>query len=328
MTGVTHIDETVTIGGDLTVGRIGYGAMQLTGPKVWGDYPDHDKGVALLREVVAAGVTFIDTADAYGPHSNEELIREALHPYPEQLVIATKGGFVRSGPEYTYRTIAYDRRGFGQSSQPTTGYDYDTFTADLKALLDHLSLDRDVVLCGFSMGTGEVTHYLGTDGSAGVSKAVLFGAIPPFLLKTDDNPEGVDKSVFDDIKATVLADRYKWFDDFFANFYNTDELAPERIGNAALRASFQVAASASWYASYACVDTWLTDFRADVEKIDIPTLVVHGTKDRILPFENTAGRLEALNPNIRVVPVENGPHNIGWTFPEESNRALLDFLGS
>ena len=227
-----------------------------------------------------------------------------------------------------YRTIAYDRRGFGQSSQPTTGYDYDTFTADLKALLDHLSLDQDVVLCGFSMGTGEVTHYLGTHGSAGVSKAVLFGAIPPFLLKTDDNPEGVDKSVFDGIKATVLADRYKWFDDFFANFYNTDELAPERIGDAALRASFQVAAGASWYASYACVDTWLTDFRADVEKIDIPTLVVHGTKDRILPFANTSARLEALNSNIRVVPVENGPHNIGWTFPEECNQALLGFLGS
>jgi non-heme chloroperoxidase len=125
----------------------------------------------------------------------------------------------------------------------------------------------------------------------------------------------------------VLADRYKWFDDFFANFYNTDELAPERIGDAALRASFQVAAGSSWYASYACVDTWLTDFRADVAKIDIPTLVVHGTKDRILPFENTSGRLQALNANIRVVPVENGPHNIGWTFPEECNQALLSFLG-
>jgi non-heme chloroperoxidase len=225
-----------------------------------------------------------------------------------------------------YRTIAYDRRGFGQSSQPTIGYDYDTFTADLKALLDHLSLDQDVVLCGFSMGTGEVTRYLGTNGSAGVSKAVLFGAIPPFLLKTDDNPEGVDKSVFDGIKQTVLADRYKWFDDFFANFYNTDELAPDRIGDAALRASFQVAAGSSWYASYACVDTWLTDFRGDVAKIDIPTLVVHGTNDRILPFENTAARLEALNSNIRVVPVQNGPHNVGWTFPEECNQALLSFL--
>ncbi len=226
-----------------------------------------------------------------------------------------------------YRTIAYDRRGFGQSSQPTTGYDYDTFTADLKTLLDHLALDQDVVLCGFSMGTGEVTRYLGTHGSAGVSKAVLFGAIPPFVLKTDDNPEGVDQSVFDGIKAAVLADRYKWFEDFFANFYNTDELAPERIGEAAVRASFQVAAASSWFASYACVDTWLTDFRADVAKIDIPMLVVHGTEDRILPFDSTAGRLEALNSNIRVVPVANGPHNIGWTFPDECNEALLGFLG-
>jgi non-heme chloroperoxidase len=225
-----------------------------------------------------------------------------------------------------YRIVAYDRRGYGRSSQPTIGYDYDTFTADLKALLDHLALGEDIVLCGFSMGTGEVTRYLGTHGGDGVSHAVLFGAIPPFLLKADDNPEGVDGSVFDGIKQAVLADRYKWFDDFFANFYNTDELAPERIGDAALRASFQVAANSSWYAAYACVDTWLTDFRADIAKIDIPTLVVHGTKDRILPFENTAARLPALNSNIKLVPVENGPHNIGWTFPEECNRALLCFL--
>jgi non-heme chloroperoxidase len=125
----------------------------------------------------------------------------------------------------------------------------------------------------------------------------------------------------------VLADRYKYFEGFFANFYNTDELAPERIGEAALHASFGVAAGSSWYASYACVDTWLTDFRADVAKIDIPMLVVHGTKDRILPYESTAARLEALNSNIRVVPVENGPHNIGWTFPEECNKELLGFLG-
>src|SRR5437588_3940836 len=215
-----------------------------------------------------------------------------------------------------HRCISYDRRGFGRSSQPTVGYDYDTFTADLKALLDHLALGRDVVLAGFSMGSGEVTRYLGKYGSAGVRRAVLFGAIPPFLLKTDDNPEGVDKAVFDGIKQSVLADRYKWFEDFFANFYNTDELAPERIGEGALRASFQVAAGSSWYASYACVDTWLTDFRTDLGRIDIPTLVVHGTKDRILPFENTAARLEALNSNIRVVPVENGPQNIGWPSPE------------
>jgi non-heme chloroperoxidase len=226
-----------------------------------------------------------------------------------------------------YRTITYDRRGFGQSSQPTIGYDYETFAADLKALLDDLALEEDVVLAGFSMGTGEVTRYLGRYGSSGVKKAVLFGAIPPFLLKTDDNPEGIDGAVFDGIKDAVLADRYKWFDDFFANFYNLDELAPERIGDAALRASFQVAAQASWYASYACVDTWLTDFRADLPKIDVPVLVVHGTSDRILPFEATAARLDGLIADVKVVPIENGPHNVGWTFPEECNSALLDFLG-
>jgi non-heme chloroperoxidase len=227
-----------------------------------------------------------------------------------------------------YRCISYDRRGFGRSSQPTTGYDYDTFAADLRALLDHLALDQDVVLAGFSMGTGEVTRYAGTYGSGGVSKAALFGVIPPFLLQTDDNPKGVPGEVFDGIKQTVLADRYAWFDSFFANFYNTDVLAPERIGEAALRASFQVASSASPYASFACVDTWLTDFRDDLPKLDVPTLVVHGTADRILPFEATAARLrdETLIADLTFVSVDDGPHNIGWTHPEETNAALLDFL--
>jgi non-heme chloroperoxidase len=227
-----------------------------------------------------------------------------------------------------YRCISYDRRGFGKSSQPTTGYDYDTFAADTKAVLDHLALAEDVVLAGFSMGTGEVTRYLGRYGSSGVSKAALFGVIPPFLLQTDDNPKGVPGDVFEGIKQQVLADRYKWFDDFFANFYNTDVLAPERIGDAALRASFQVAAGASPYASYACVDTWLTDFREDLPKIDIPTLVVHGTADRILPFESTAARLrdEKLIADLTLVEIPNGPHNVGWTFPDECNKALLDFL--
>lgn len=230
--------------------------------------------------------------------------------------------------ENGYRCITYDRRGFGQSSQPTSGYDYDTFAGDLKALLDHLALDQDVVLAGFSMGTGEVTRYLGTYGSAGVSKAMLLGVIPPFLLQTDDNPKGVPQDVFDGIKRTVLADRYAWFDNFLANFYNTDVLAPERIGEAALRASFQVAAGASPYASYACVDTWLTDFRGDLPKIDIPTLVVHGTADRILPFEATAARLrdERLIADLTVVEIADGPHNIGWTHPEETNAAMLEFL--
>jgi non-heme chloroperoxidase len=226
-----------------------------------------------------------------------------------------------------YRCISYDRRGFGSSSQPTVGYDYDTFAADLKMLLDHLALD-DVVLAGFSMGTGEVTRYLGKYGSGRVSKAALFGVIPPFLLQTDDNPRGVPGKVFEDIKAAIAADRYAYFDDFFTNFYNTDVLAPERIGEAALRASFNVAAGASPYASYACVDAWLTDFRDDLPKIDVPTLVIHGTADRILPFEATAKRLrdERLIADLTVVEVPDGPHNIGWTHFEEVNTAFLDFL--
>jgi non-heme chloroperoxidase len=226
-----------------------------------------------------------------------------------------------------YRCISYDRRGFGSSSQPTIGYDYDTFAADLEVLLGHLALD-DVVLAGFSMGTGEVTRYLGTYGSGRVSKAVMFGVIPPFLLQTEENPKGVPGKVFKDIKAAVAADRYAYFDDFFANFYNTDVLAPERIGPAAVRAGFTIAAGASPYASYACVESWLTDFREDLPKIDVPTLVVHGTADRILPFESTAKRLrdERLIADLTVVEVPDGPHNICWTHYEEVNTAFLDFL--
>jgi non-heme chloroperoxidase len=226
-----------------------------------------------------------------------------------------------------YRVIRYDRRGFGNSSRPTIGYDYDTFAADLNALLEQLGLD-DLVLAGFSMGTGEVTRYLGTYGSDRVRRAVLFGAIPPFLLKRADNPEGVDGQVFDGIKAAVLKDRYAYFKDFLDNFYNVDKLMPERISEQAWQASFNVAAGASPYASHACVDTWLTDFRDDLPKIDVPVLVMHGTEDRILPFEATAARLPALLDDVELIPVEGGPHNIGWTHPEQVNAALLEFIGA
>jgi len=227
--------------------------------------------------------------------------------------------------EAGYRVITYDRRGFGQSSQPTVGYDYDTFAADLNVLLQHLDLE-DVVLVGFSMGSGEVTRYLGTYGSARVLKAALLGAIPPFLLKTDDNPEGVPGEVFEGIKAAILADRYAYFTDFFQNFYNIDVLGGTRISDQAVQANFAVAAGASPWATYACVDTWLTDFRGDLPKIDVPTLVVHGTADRILPLEATAARLPGLVKDLQLVTVEGGPHNIAWTHPDEVNPALLEFL--
>src|SRR5713101_4842915 len=224
-----------------------------------------------------------------------------------------------------FRAINYDRRGFGLSSQPTTGYDYDTFAGDLNALLDHLALD-EVDLVGFSMGTGEVTRYLGKYGSGRVRKAALLGVIPPFLLKTDDNPEGVDGSVFEGIKTAIVKDRYAYFKDFLDNFYNVDELAPDRISDQAWQASFNLAAGSSPHATYACVGTWLTDFRADLPNIDVPMLVMHGTEDRILPFESTAKRLPGLIEGLRLIPIEGGPHNICWTHPEEVNKALLDFI--
>jgi non-heme chloroperoxidase len=226
-----------------------------------------------------------------------------------------------------YRVIAYDRRGFGQSAKPAAGFDYDTFAADLNALLEHLDL-TGAVLGGFSMGTGEVTRYLGRYGSSRVAKAVLIGVIPPFVLKTADNPEGVDGQVFEGIKAAIVNDRYAYFGDFFDNFYNTDTFAPERISDRALQASFQVAAGASPFATYACVDTWLTDFRDDLPNIDVPTLVVHGTADRILPYDATARRLPGLIKDLRLVAVEGGPHNICWTHSDEVNTALLEFLAT
>jgi non-heme chloroperoxidase len=224
-----------------------------------------------------------------------------------------------------YRVITYDRRGFGKSSQPTVGYGYDTFAADLDALLEHLDL-TEIVLVGFSMGTGEVTRYLGTYGSNRVAKAVLMGAIPPFLLKTGDNPDGVDGAVFDEIKAAVLKDRPAYFKYFLDNFYNVDVLGGSRISEQAWQNSFIVAVGASPYAAHACVDTWLTDFRGDLAKIDVATLLIHGDADRILPYAATAARLPGLIKDLEVVTVEGGPHNIAWTHPDEVNTALLAFL--
>lgn len=224
-----------------------------------------------------------------------------------------------------YRVIAYDRRGFGASSQPSLGYDYDTFTADLDALLRHLDL-RDVVLVGFSMGSGEVTRYLGKYGSDRVSKAVLMSPIPPFLLHTDDNPQGVPQSVFDGIMESIRKDRPAFLSSFFENFYNVDALGGSRISKEAVQMSWNVAAGASATATLACVPTWLTDFRGDVARITVPTLIVQGDADRILPIEATGARLPELIKGSESVVIKDGPHAIGWTHAEEVNAALLAFL--
>lgn len=225
-----------------------------------------------------------------------------------------------------HRVITYDRRGFGKSSQPTAGYNYDTFAEDLRALITHLNL-TSFSLVGFSMGGGEVARYIGKYGSQGVNRAVIIGGIPPYLLKTSDNPDGVDKSVFEGIQKGVAADRYAFFAEFFKNFYNTDVLLGKRISEQAVQASFGVACIASATASLACVPTWHEDFRNDVAKIDIPTLVIHGDADRIVPINASGAKTAKLVKGARFVPVKDGPHNIAWTHAEEVNTELVNFFG-
>ncbi len=225
------------------------------------------------------------------------------------------------------RVITYDRRGFGRSSQPATGYNYDTFAEDLSRLIAHLQLS-DFSLVGFSMGGGEVARYIGKHGSKGVSHAVIIGGVPPFLLKTPDNPQGVDKAVFDGIMKAASADRYAFFTEFFKNFYNSDVLLGKRISEQAMQASWIVASGASATATVACVPTWYEDFREDLKKINVPTLVIHGDADRIVPFEAAGKRTAEMVKGARLVTIKDGPHNIGWTHAEEVNKELVAFLKS
>ena len=225
-----------------------------------------------------------------------------------------------------HRVITYDRRGFGKSSQPTTGYNCDTFAEDLHKLVTQLEL-RDFALVGFSMGCGEVARYLGKYGSKGVSKAVIISGVPPFLLKTPDNPEGVNGSVFEGIQKAIVADRYAFFTDFFKNFYNTDLLLGKRVSEQAVQASWNIAAGASATASLACVPTWHEDFRNDLSRVDVPTLVIHGDADRILPIAASGLRTAKLIKGARLLVVKDGPHCITWTHAEQVNGGLLEFLG-
>jgi len=225
-----------------------------------------------------------------------------------------------------YRVITYDRRGFGKSSRPTEGYNYDTFAEDLHKLITHLKL-QDFTLVGFSMGGGEIARYFGKYGSKGVSKAVIMGGVPPFLLKTNDNPEGVDASVFEGIKKAVATDRYAFFTEFYRNFYNTDELLGKRVSEEVVRASWNIAAGASAIATLACVPTWHEDFRKDLDRVDVPTLVIHGDEDRIVPITAAGARTAKMIKGARLHVVKGGPHCITWTHAEEVNAQLLSFLG-
>jgi non-heme chloroperoxidase len=224
-----------------------------------------------------------------------------------------------------HRVITYDRRGFGKSSQPTSGYDYDTFTDDLRKVIDELELD-DFSLAGFSMGGGEVVRYFGKYGSKGVRRAAVLSGVPPYLLKAPDNPEGVPVDVFNGIESAIVADRYAFFTGFFGNFYNTDVELGKRISDEVVKASWNVAVGSSATATLACVATWYTDFRKDVARVDVPTLVMHGDADRIVPIASSGARTAHLIKNAQYVVVKDAPHGMLWTHADEVNKELVKFL--
>jgi non-heme chloroperoxidase len=225
-----------------------------------------------------------------------------------------------------HRVITYDRRGFGRSTKPSIGYDYDTLASDTYKLIEALDL-KGVTLVGFSMGGGEVARYLGKYAEPGrVSKAVFMSSVAPALRRSADNPEGVDPKVFEGIKQAIEADRFAFLETFLNNFYNKKLLFNTRISDQAIHASFNVGSASSYHAFLNCVDAWLEDFRADIAQIKIPTLVIHGDSDQILPIDATGKRTAALIPGAHLHIVEGGPHGLNWTHATEVNKVLLEFI--
>ncbi|MCW3816323.1 alpha/beta hydrolase [Micromonospora sp. DR5-3] len=226
-----------------------------------------------------------------------------------------------------YRTITYDRRGFGNSAQPTAGYDYDTFAADLDVLMTELDL-RNAILVGHSMGTGEVTRYLGTYGSSRVDRAVLLAPLAPMLLKTPDNPEGVDKSLFDGFQQAILNDRFAFLTQFCQNFFNYDENKGKLVSDEAFRAHWEIGARASAKGTHDSVTAWQTDFRGDLGRIDVPVLIVQGDKDAVLPYPATGQRLQPMLPGSQLITLRGAPHGTPWTNAAEVNKAIMEFIGA
>jgi non-heme chloroperoxidase len=223
------------------------------------------------------------------------------------------------------RVITYDRRGFGKSSQPVTGYDYDTFADDLGALMKALNL-HDVTLVGHSMGTGEVTRYIARYGSDRVAKGVLISPIPPFLLQTGDNPDGLPGTLFDGFMHDARQDAPAWMKSFLDNFFNIDKFRGTLVSDQYYQYCWNLAASASATAAVACIPTWETDFRADLPKLDVPMLVIQGDDDRVLPYPKTGLRLPGMIKDLQMDVIEQGPHAICWTHADQVNSALLKFM--
>jgi non-heme chloroperoxidase len=224
-----------------------------------------------------------------------------------------------------HRVITYDRRGFGKSSQPTSGYDYDTFAADLNRLVTTLDL-RDFDIAGHSMGGGEIARYLGTYGSERVRRAAIVSGIPPYLPKAPDNPDGVPQQVLEKIVAGLTADRFAFYTQWNKDFYNLDETLGKRISQEVVQDSWNAGVGASAAGAIACVPSWCTDFRGDLKKIDIPMLVMHGTADRVLPIQACGPRTHEMIASSEYMPVEGAPHGLCWTHANEVNDQLVRFF--
>jgi non-heme chloroperoxidase len=226
-----------------------------------------------------------------------------------------------------HRVITYDRRGFGRSGRPAIGYTYDTFASDLDKLLRKLDLKK-VALVGFSMGSGEVTRYLANYGTKRVRKAVLIGTLGPYLVKAPDNPDGVDAKVFDGIKAAIRADRPAFLMEFLKNFYNYDVTGGKLVSDRVLEDNWNVAVGASAVGTIACVDCWIEDFRKNLAKNTVPTLILHGDADRILPPDATSRRQAKMIKNVKLVELAGGPHGVLWTHADRINSELVSFLAA
>jgi len=224
-----------------------------------------------------------------------------------------------------HRVITYDRRGFGRSSKPGVGYNYDTFAADLNALLSALDL-TGVSLVGHSMGTGEITRYIGKYGTKRLHKAVLIGTLGPYLVKAPDNPEGVDPKVFNDTRAGLKADRPVALMEFLKNFYSVGGADGKRVSERVIEANWVVGIGASPIGTVACIDAWIEDFRKDIARNDLPTMIIHGDDDRILPPDSTSRRQAKMIKNVKYVEIKGGSHGMTWTRAEEINPELLRFL--
>jgi non-heme chloroperoxidase len=224
-----------------------------------------------------------------------------------------------------YRVITYDRRGFGRSSRPTEGYDFDTLAADLDTLLTDLDL-HDATLVGFSLGTGELARYVGLHGTERLKSLVFIESLAPSFAKSADNPTGVDQAGVSGVQQAILDDRYAWLTGLVGDFLNLDDYLGKRVSEETVRAIWNAGAEASPYATWACPPGWLDDFSADIKRIDIPTLILHGTADRILPIEGQGRRLHAALPDADYVEIEGGPHVMCVSHAAEVNRELLAFL--